>query len=76
MSTYSFTHSEVQLLCEALHTALDVDCPPVIKRQYGKDYWRIYISGAKSNREKVINLVIPFFHVTMLYKLGNIPNPS
>lgn len=70
LNTFSFTMEEVDFLISVIRTNFDLDCHRIIKRSNGKIYWRIYISGKKENLNKLINLVLPYMHSTMYYKLG------
>ena len=62
--TDSFTHADVQRLCQYLSNKYYIKCSI---HKAGKNY-RIYIL-AKSI-ETVKNLILPFMHKTMTYKLG------
>jgi len=70
LATYSFTLEEVDLLLSVLQNKFGLDCHRIIKRDRGKVYWRIYISGKKANLTKLTNLVLPHMHASFHYKLG------
>ena len=64
LCTDSFTHADVQRLSQYLSNRYEIKCS--IHKTGGN--YRIYIL-AKSV-ETVINLILPFMHKTMTYKLG------
>lgn len=64
--TENFTKSQVDLLIVIFRKNFDLLATKK-KRNLG---YRIRFSGKKSNLERLRKLVIPFFHPSMLYKLG------
>jgi NADH-ubiquinone oxidoreductase chain 3 len=67
LSTNSFTLAEVELLVEVLKTNFDLDCKS--HKSALKDQRTIFISTSQSN--KLLTLVHPYFHNSLLYKLGS-----
>jgi hypothetical protein len=65
LCTDSYTYSDILLLIDMLKTKLSIDCNP---QQRDENSWRIYIK--KSEMQKVRNLVLPYMHSSMLYKIG------
>lgn len=62
----SFTLIEVEYLATILREKFDLDC--TIQKNYLKDKYSIYIK--KNSITKLDDVVIPYLHVSMYYKLG------
>jgi hypothetical protein len=62
----SFTLQEVEYLASILRNKFDLDC--TIQKIYIKDRNSIYIK--KNSIQKLENLILPYLHVSMHYKLG------
>ena len=62
----SFTLIEVEYLTTILRHKFDLDC--TIQKIYIKDKYSIYIK--KNSIIKLENLILPYLHVSMYYKLG------
>ena len=63
-STNSYTKEEVQLLINALKNKFDLDCSI---HNFGKEQFTIYIKS--NSMDKFKDLVSPYFHDSMRYKL-------
>jgi LAGLIDADG DNA endonuclease family/Cytochrome C oxidase subunit II, transmembrane domain len=62
----SFKLEEVEYLTKILREKFDLDC--TIQKIYLKDKFSIYIK--KNSIVKLENLIIPYLHISMHYKLG------
>jgi len=66
LCTDSFTEEEVRILIGVLSTKYNLHCS--LQKAPNKGQFRIYIF--KRSMPTLRNLVLPFFHSSMLYKLG------
>jgi len=64
LNTQSFTLKEVELLIKVLKSKFDLDCSA---NKQSKEQYRIYIKKDSMNKFK--DLITPYFHKSMLYKL-------
>lgn len=64
LNTQSFSLKEVELLIQVLNSKFDLNCSANLQ---GKEQYRIYIKSDSMNKFK--NLVTPYLHKSMLYKL-------
>ncbi len=62
----SFTLLEVEYLASILRNKFDLDC--TIQKIYIKDRYSIYIK--KNSIQRLEDLILPYLHVSMHYKLG------
>jgi hypothetical protein len=66
ISCNSFRLEEVEYLTNILITKFDLDC--TIQKIYLKDKYSIYVK--KNSITKLENLILPYLHISMHYKLG------
>ena len=66
ISCNSFRLEEVEYLTNILKTKFDLDC--TIQTIYLKDKYSIYIK--KNSITRLENLILPYLHISMHYKLG------
>ena len=72
IATNSFKLKEVELLNDVLKSKYNLET--TIQKIWIKDQYSIYIK--KQSRPNLRNIVIPFIHSSMLYKLGDLPPPQ
>nr|YP_010555432.1 LAGLIDADG endonuclease [Ramaria cf. rubripermanens]UYR22180.1 LAGLIDADG endonuclease [Ramaria cf. rubripermanens] len=66
ISCNSFKLEEVEYLTNILRKKFDLDC--TIQKIYLKDKFSIYIK--KNSITRLENLILPYLHISMHYKLG------
>lgn len=66
ISSNSFRLEEVEYLTNILRQKFDLDC--TVQKIYLKDKYSIYIK--KNSITKLENLILPYLHISMHYKLG------
>ena len=65
-NTNSYTYKEVELLSTVLKEKFNLDCS-IQRHNKNKEQFRIYIKSKSIVHFK--NLVFPYFHESMLYKI-------
>ena len=70
LCTESFTLAEVELLSKAFKSKFDLVTTINVRHMSGgRTGYRLFISGAKENYNKLRSIVRPFFIPSMYYKL-------
>lgn len=72
IATCSFSKETIDRLCTKLH-GLGVECRPIFNKysdHRAPGYWEIYIN--KRGFDSLVNMIAPYIHESMLYKINNI----
>jgi len=69
IATNNFTLTEVKLLCSILNTKYNLNVTPNAAGDIKKEQYVIYIH--KNSMKNLVNIVLPYIHVSMKYKFNN-----